>query len=185
MNLKCFKKIFFIKNKIDKKLFNAIDKLIFNFDKYLLNEYIEGLKINHEIQLYMDYTELINFIYKNDSDSFRENLIDYLSDCIRMENGLLNNIDYFEFNNQWLYKSFKLEIQKLSKKFLLDIINELKDNSYFTRDEFFNLLIELKKEFKIREKLKSYKDFLISAKKPKSLKHRNLNKIKKEIQCLN
>jgi len=170
------------------KIIQLIDDLIFEFQRYLLNEYIHDLKENHEYFLYDKYTKLLNLIYHYDKDKFKENFINYLSDCLKKE---INFINFLKFNpkieNTWIYNTYSEEIQKLSKKFLFDIINELRQESFFTRQEFFELIEDYKKQFKIRDKIKEYKQFLLTAKIPKNKKQRNIQKIKKilkENKCI-
>jgi len=167
----------------NSKLIQLIDDLLFEFQKYLLNEYINDLKENQEVYLYNKYTKLLNLIYDYEKDNYKENFIDYLSDCLKKEVIFLN---YLKFNprieNSWIYISYLPEIQKLSKNFFLDIINELQNKSYFTRYEFFNLIENYKKEFKIRDKIKEYKNFLLSAKLPRNKKQRNIKKLKEKIK---
>ncbi len=166
----------------NSKLIQLIDDLLFDFQKYLLNEYVNDLKENHELYLYNKYTKLLNLIYNFEKDNYKENFIDYLSDCLKKESAFIN---YLKFNpkieNTWIYMTYLPEIQNLSKRFFLDIINELQKKSYFTRYEFFDLIENYKKEFKIRDKLKAYKEFLLTAKIPKNKKQRNTEKIKRRL----
>ena len=165
-------------------LITKIDELINNFESYLLNEYKENLKENHEIFLYFKYTELLNIIFQAEINYFKKNKIkNYFIDCLKKEKIFLTFLKYNpNITNNWIYNTYYDEINKLSKKFLFDIINELQNDSFFTREEFFEKIKKLKQEFKIREKIKEYKEFLNSAKLPKNKKKRNLEKIKEKLK---